>query len=311
MTQNIFGQGNVSRLGLAAALALAALSGVAAPVSAQQIVARVNGEPITAVDVEQRARLIQVSTQKAAARKDVLDELIDESLKLQTAERYRMDIPEAEVEGSLANMAGRMRLTTQQFGEVLQKQGISVKALKRKIKADIAWTNIVRGKFHSNLLVRDRDVAAATTGSKGPEAAYSYTLRPILLIVPPKAGMETIEARRKEAEALRARFDGCEQGVRLARGMRDVAIREPIVRNSGDLPAKQRELLDGMTIGKLTPPDVTAQGVEVFALCARQEAKGDTGRERDKREQMFGERYAAQGKQYLRELRRTAKIEVN
>ncbi len=299
------------RRGASAFLASMALFALAGPVSAQHVVARVNGEPITAVDVEQRTRLIQVSTQKPPARKEVIDELIDERLKLQTANRYRLEIPDSEIENSLATMASRMRLNTQQFGEALGKQGISVNALKRKIKADIAWGQIVRGKFQSSLLVRDRDVAAATTGSKGPDVAYDYTLQPILLIVPSKAGVEAIEARRKEAEALRARFDGCDAGVRLARGLRDIAIKQPIVRGSGDLPPKLRELLDSMAIGKLTPPDITPQGVEIFALCSKKEAKGDTGRERDTREQLFGERYTARGKQYLQELRRTAKIEVN
>lgn len=299
------------RLALAAALACVLIAGSAQPGAAQQVVARVNGDPITAVDVEQRSRLVQVSTHKAPARKDVIDELIDERIKLQTATRYRVEIPDSEVEASLSSMAGRMRLNTQQFGEALGKQGISINALRRKIKADMAWGQLVRGKFQASLVVGDKDVANATTGSQGPDIAYNYTLRPILLIVSRKSGPEGLEARRKEAEALRARFEGCEAGIRLARGLRDVAVKEPIVRSSADLPAKLRELLDGMTIGKLTPPDITSQGVEIFALCNRQEAKGDTGRERDARDRLFGERYTAQGKRFMQDLRRAAKIEID
>jgi peptidyl-prolyl cis-trans isomerase SurA len=293
------------------AIALAGVLCALQPASAQQVVARVNGEPITAIDVAQRSKLIQVSTQKPPDRKEVINELIEERLKLQTAHRYRLEVPDAEVENTFTSMATRMRSNPQQFAEVLSKAGISVPALKRKIRADIAWGQIVRGKFQSSLQVRDRDIAAANTGSKGADVAYDYTLRPILLIVSPKAGPDVIEARRKEAEALRARFTNCEDGVRLARGLRDVAIKEQLVKGSGDLPPKLRELLDALGVGKLTPPDITPQGVEVFALCNKQEAKGDTGRERDAREQMFGERYSAKGKQYMQELRRTAKIEVN
>lgn len=287
------------------------LPGLSGPAAAQQVVARVNGEPITAVDVEQRSRLMKAQAQKPPARRDVINELVDEKIKLQTAMRYRLEIPDSEVENSFAGMAGRMRANPQQFAEMLSKQGISASSLKRKIKADIAWGQLVRGKFQASLVVRDRDVAAATTGSKGPDVAFNYTLRPILLIVSQKSGPEGIEARRKEAEALRARFEGCEAGVRLARGLRDVAVKEPLTRSSSDLPPKLRELLDGMAIGKLTPPDITAQGVEVFALCDRRESKGDTGKERDAREQIFGERYTAQGKQFLQELKRAAKIEID
>ena len=51
-----------------------------------QIVALVNGEPITALDIAQRTKLIQLSTQKTPSRQEVLDELIDDKLKVQLAQ---------------------------------------------------------------------------------------------------------------------------------------------------------------------------------------------------------------------------------
>ena len=116
------------RSALAAGLAAAALAFNAgyAPVSAQQIVARVNGEPITAVDVAQRTRLIQASTHKVPSRQEVLDELIDEQLKLQTGRRYRLEVSDAEVDGTLAGMAQRMRANPEQFEQALGQTGISV-----------------------------------------------------------------------------------------------------------------------------------------------------------------------------------------
>src|SRR5262245_44788997 len=49
--------------------------------NAQQVVVIVNGEPITALDIEQRSKLNQLSTHKAPARQDILDELINEKLR--------------------------------------------------------------------------------------------------------------------------------------------------------------------------------------------------------------------------------------
>ena len=51
-----------------------------------QVVALVNGEPITALDIAQRTRLIQLSTQKIPSRQEVLDELIDDKLKVHLAQ---------------------------------------------------------------------------------------------------------------------------------------------------------------------------------------------------------------------------------
>ena len=46
---------------------------------AQNVVVMVNGEPITAYDVEQRSKFLTLSNHKAPTHQEVLDELIDES----------------------------------------------------------------------------------------------------------------------------------------------------------------------------------------------------------------------------------------
>lgn len=281
---------------------------------AQEIVASVNGDPITAVDVAQRSRLIQASTQKAPPRNEVIEELIDERIKMQAVQRYRLEITDTEVDNVVAGMAQRMRANPEQFAKALSGAGISVTALKRKIRADLGWQQIVRGKFAPSLQVRDRDVkmTADTRKKEDKEAvSYAYTLRPILFIVQRGSPDTVLEARRREADGLRTRFQDCEEGLRMARGLKDVAVREPILRTSGDFPAKVREVLEATAVGKLTPPDITLQGVELFAVCDKKETTvGDTGRERDVREELLGKKVSAQGKKYLQELRRSAKIDI-
>lgn len=298
----------------AAGFCLAASCLAVSPAAAQQVVARVNGEPITAVDLAQRIRLLQISGTKSAGRQEVLDELIDEALKLQTARRYRIEISDAEVDQTVSTMASRMRVNSEQFARALGSAGVSIGALKRKLRADLAWSNIVRGKFQASLQIREKDVVAALSArQKGEDgkASFDYTLRPILFVVPRGADNAAFEARRREAEGLRSRFQNCEDGLRLVQGLRDMAVRPPIIRNSGDLSNKLREVIDAIPVGKLTPPDITASGVEVFAICEKKAGKaGGSGAERDMRDEMFGERFQAKGKQYLKELRRSASIEI-
>ena len=283
----------------------------ATPACAQQIVARVNGEPITAVDLAQRTRLIQSSTHKVPTRQEALDELIDEQLKLQTGRRYRLEVSDADVESVFLNMAQRMRANSEQFVQALGQAGISATALKRKIRADLMWQQIVRGKFQPSLQIRDRDVAAVLDSRRkdGNAVAYEYTLRPILFIVARGSGGD-LESRRREAEGLRNRFTNCDDGLRLARGLRDVAVRDAITKTSGELTAKLREVLDSTPVGKLTAPDITPQGVEVFAVCAKKESTATKVGERDAREELAGEKFTAQGKKYLQELRRSAMIQI-
>jgi len=279
---------------------------------AQTVVVFVNGEPITALDVDQRIKLIEVSTHKTPSRQEALDELIDEKLKVQIGKRYGLDVPEKEVENSFSAMARRAGQTSKQFAEGLTRGGINVPALKRRIKADITWSSIVRGKFPSVNAVGERDVLTAMESKKTDEkdaVSYQYILREILLIVPRGSPPALFETRRKQADELRHRFENCEQGVPFARALTDVAVREPARRTSLDMGAPQRAILDATPIGHLTPPEQTQQGIEMIAVCARDKTGGDTVGMAQTREAMVAERYNAQAKRYLEQLRREAIIE--
>jgi peptidyl-prolyl cis-trans isomerase SurA len=56
------------------AIAAGILPLLPAPAAAQQIVALVNGQPITALDVAQRLKLHQVSTRRSPPRQEVIEE---------------------------------------------------------------------------------------------------------------------------------------------------------------------------------------------------------------------------------------------
>ena len=102
------------------------------------------------------------------------------------------------------------------------------------------WSQIIRGRYQSSFQFSDKDVQARLDAKKPDDAnavGYDYTLRPILFVVPRGSPPAAFEARAKEAEALRARFQSCEEGIALARGMRFVAVRPQVVKSSADLPA--------------------------------------------------------------------------
>jgi peptidyl-prolyl cis-trans isomerase SurA len=60
----------------------------AAPAAwAQQVAVIVNGEPITTYDIEQRSKLTQLRVHKTPPRDEVVNDLIDEKLKVQIGKR--------------------------------------------------------------------------------------------------------------------------------------------------------------------------------------------------------------------------------
>src|SRR5262245_32617035 len=216
---------------LAAAMLAAVASMLAATADAQQVVVIVNGDPITALDIEQRQKLAQLSTQKVPAKQEVIDELIDEKLKVREAKRFGLEVSNTEVDSAISSMAGRMGrgFTTDQLIQRLAQSGVNVNTLKHRVRADIAWPQIVRGRYGSLLQIGEKDILTAME-SKGDEggAGYDYTLRPILFLVPSGSSEAFIDGRKREAEALRSRFQSCDDGITLAKALPDVAVREQV-----------------------------------------------------------------------------------
>jgi peptidyl-prolyl cis-trans isomerase SurA len=284
-----------------------ALGGVA---RAQQVVVIVNGEPITALDIEQRSKLAELSTHKAPARQEVLDELINEKLKVREAKKFGLEISSSEVDSAFATMAGRMRLTPDQLTDQLAKSGIHVATLKARIKADLTWPQLVRGRYSSSLQIGDKDILTAMDSKSTDTVGYDYTLRPILFLVPAGSPETFVEGRKREAEALRNRFQDCESGIAFARALKDVAVRDQVIRSSADIPVELRKVLEGVEVGRLTAPEVTKFGVEMFAMCAKKESTADNSPiRRQVRESIMAQRYEQRSKQYLQELRRGAMLE--
>ena len=61
---------------------------------AQNVVVFVNGEPITSMDIDQRSKFMVLTGQKQAPRQEVLNQLIDEKLKVREGKRWGIEISE-------------------------------------------------------------------------------------------------------------------------------------------------------------------------------------------------------------------------
>ncbi len=275
-----------------------------------QVALFVNGDPITSYDIDQRAKLLQLQTHKAPARQDVINELIEDRLKIQIGKRYGIDMSAADIDNAYNGIGRRMRQSPEQFSKALQAQGLDPGAMKSRIRADMTWNQIVRGKFQNSLQIGEKDVRTALDAKgSGEDVGYDYALRPILFVVPRGATEPFIEGRKREADAFRARFSGCEETVTYARALRDVVVRDMVHRNSSELSPQLRQVMDGIQLGKITPPELTQGGVELFILCGKTSTTAETPGKKEVRDELYQARFQEQAKRFLAELRKQAMIE--
>ena len=292
------------RLFFAALLATFAL---ATPAAAQKVVVVVNGDPITSYDISQRQRLHQVIDRKNIGPKEALDELIDDRIKTQQIRRLQTSMDQKDIDRLYAGVAERSGRTAADLTASFAQSGLDARAFKDKLVADYVWTQYVRGRSGTTT-IRDSDVIAALQ-RRGTTQLVSteYTLYPIVFVVPRNSS--NYAARLQEANALRQRFAGCETGLDMAKGLKEVVVRQPVLRLSSDMPASLRQLLDKTEVGRLTPPEVTQTGVETFAICNKAEVRGESSEKREIKDQLSTAQFTAESKKMIEELRKTSLIE--
>lgn len=294
-----------------AGLLLAAAIGVPATARAQVVVIA-NGSPITAYDIEQRMKLDAASAHTKPDRKAVIQELIDDRLKIAKAKVYGLEVTDKQVDDAYDNMAKGQHLTPEQFGQILAHSGVAPNTIKARLRAELTWNQLIRGKYPASLEVGDSDITKAMQSRNETVAetvGYIYTLYPVIVVIPPGTSAAELENKKREATSLRGRFVTCKEGLPFARAVRDVAVRDPVTRNSSDLVPQLRELLGSMEVGHLTTPEVTPQGLQMFAVCEKKSTKTDSPVKVQMRQELFAKRFETEAKKYLEEIRKQAMIE--
>ncbi|MFK4508007.1 SurA N-terminal domain-containing protein [Bradyrhizobium daqingense] len=288
------------------------MTGLPSPSRAQNIVLMVNGEPITDFDIDQRSKLDQLTTQKVPTREQVINELIDDKVKMKEGKKYGVDPGVSDINQSYEGMAQRMRITPEQLTKSLESKGVRPETLKARMKSEMVWTSLVRGRYKEKLMVGERDVAQAVqaqTGEKLQIEGTEYKMQPIVLIVPRGSSPAFLETRKKEAETYRSRVASCEEANSLFRSTPNATIRDTVTKTTAELPEPLRKVLDDTPIGRLTAPEMTKNGIEMVVLCSRKPTMIDTPKKREVREKMYQEKYERTQKAYLDELRKAAMIE--
>ena len=288
----------------AACLALVAL---AAPAAAQSIAVVVNGQPVLSSEVAARSALAKLGGGKPA--KSAVDELIDEKLKLAEVKRYNMIASDAQVEQAYASIAQRTKLSTEQFTKAIGQRGVTAQTLKDRLKAEISWAQFIRRKYAAQYANRDVSAALSSRGAAASNKSTQFTLRQIVFVVPKGASDAQANQRRSEAVSAKGRFPGCDGAVQFASQLRDVAVKEPVIRSSGQLGKELSETLTKTKIGGLTDPSRGDQGWEMIAVCERKDIADDSSLRAEVMEEVGAKEAQAQAERYLEQLRARAVIE--
>ncbi len=274
---------------------------------AQEIIATVNGAPITNWDVTEREKLLRVM-HKPAAYDDAFNSMVDDQLKLGETQKFKITVSDSEIGQQIALEANEMNISPAAFVGAMQHAGISEQHIKDHFSADFEFNLLVqaynKGVDASESAVREE---LAKDGGKAA-AGVDYKLHQIIFTLHGNNVFAETQGRFKAAEQLRDRFTTCADGLPLARAMDDVAVKDEIVRNSLQIGDQLKALLDKTPIGHLTPPERTSDGVEMLAVCSKGVSNDDSAVRKAISDRLLSAEMRADAARRLAELRSYAVI---
>lgn len=274
-----------SRLLVAAGLCSLALSlplhAAQRPVEVDRIVAVVNNEVVTALQL--RARVDQAVRQlqrqgvelppAAVLERQLLERLIVERAQLQLARETSLRVDDATLERAIDRIAANNRLSVEQLREALAKDGVAWSRFRDEIRTEILLTRLREREVDSKVVVTDAEIDNFLASNPDAFSGQEFEVAHILLRAPEQASPQQIEALRARAEGVMARLRSGEDFARVAAEVSDA----PDGLSGGSLgwrpldrlPALFAEVVRNMRPGETSQILRSASGLHIVRLVDR------------------------------------------
>jgi len=272
----------------------------------------VNDTPITDYDITQRARLITLTQRKSAsiAKRQAEQELVDDQVKLAEAARVGVEVSQSEVDNAYKNIARNVKMSPAQLSKALAQGGVKPETLKARLKAQLAWNQILSRKFSGNIDVDESDIIAELkkTDEEDRQKSIEYDLKRVIVVVPKNSSGGFKSKRRNESNQIRSAFKDCDSAGDILGKYSEVVV-QPIGRRlETELPEDLRKEIGGMEPGHLTKPSTTPVGYEMIAVCGKREIASDIAVRTELENELRAKEGESQSRRYLMEIRRRATI---
>ncbi|MGN1079530.1 MAG: peptidylprolyl isomerase [Alphaproteobacteria bacterium] len=238
-----------------------------------KIIAQVNDDIVSELDLQQRLAFIRLTGQADTSRKDIrnriLKQLIDEKLKQQEARAAGIEVSDAEIKQAVKMTLQQNGLKYDEVMRTLKQNDLPVSVIEDQIKSDLLYIRAIKKSAGARTDVSDREVEARIGEIKEKTDQRQYLVSEILL---------PVENPEKDAETYGL-------AMQLIMRMRDGEVFEDIAEKYSKAPSAAqggmvgwigenmltpavREELSVMRPGQLSTPVKTNEGYKLFVLHA-------------------------------------------
>lgn len=298
-------------------LLITTIAGYAAAEALDKIVAVVNNEVITQQEVQDK--VVLVKRQAAAAhqtlpadaelKKTILEQLINRALQLQVAKRAKIEVPDAELNSAIQDIAARNHLSLEQFKQSLARDGITFTDFRKQIQEEMLMSKVERQAVNPNVNITDEEVASFLKSGAGNEADKEYHVLDILVPVADQPTPKELQDARNLALATEKKLRVNANLAEIVR-VNNLQQQDLAWRKLAELPSIFGANVSKMQSGEISIPIQAPNGFHIVKLLAVRQLPTTALTTDQAREILYHHKLDENLKTWLQELRKQSYIKV-
>lgn len=244
--------------------------------AASEIAVIVNSKPVTSYDIQRRAAFMKLQRRKGNLNEQAEQEMIDQTLRVTEAQRLGIRVTDEQVDAAYNNFAKSNKMSIKQLDGIMAQSGVTKSHFKEFIRAQMSWNQALgaRSRRESSRM-SEQDVVRRMLQQGGAKpTATEYMLQQVIFVVP-ASERGNMAKRKREAEAMRARFNGCDNTREFAKGLLDVTVKDLGRKLAPELPPDWAEQIKNTKVGGATSVRETNVGIEFIGICSSREVSDD------------------------------------
>ena len=281
-----------------------------------RIVAVVNDDVITLSELKEAVKqLTHLSDPSPEIKRRVLEDLINNRLAAQQAEKLGIEVKDEEIEMAVQELLKQNGITLEGLKEDLAKEGLSYEEYKNWLKQQIIKTKLISLEVQGKVTVTEEEMMRYYKTHQNEYEGYTeFHLRHILLSFP-NAPEEEEKIKQMQTEIIKQ----LQSGVSFAALAQEYS-QAPTAEEGGDLGwIKEKDLVLEIKIalkplkpGEFTPWLKTKMGYQLVQLVEKKQilAKPFAEVKKDIYQILYRQKVEERYKRWLEQLREKAYIKV-
>lgn len=244
------------------------------------------------------------------SRKEIIEGIIEDKLKLQAAKKLNIKISDREVQETIEQRVGGegadKKAKVEQFFQQFESNGINRKTIQEIFRAQLAWRDVIRRQYGPRIASMMAEIA--DTAIKPSESEVQFDVRVLRLAVKDPADQRAIGQRMLEAENLKEKFRSCGDLAKEAKLVAGASVKAIEKAKLASFPRDVQPLIEKVSEGQMTPPVLAGNAVESYAVC-RKGIPVKAGAHAEQKPDPRAAEYDRFSRSYLLEIKQKASID--